>query len=63
MEAKKETNGCIRWGKLIRNKRKGKKITHDNSNVLLPFSRPLRDVAFVVIDVGILFQTSVTEIS
>ena len=37
MEAKKETNGCIRWGRLIRNKRKGKKITHDNSNVLLPF--------------------------
>ena len=54
MEAKKETKDCIRWGKLIRNERKGKKITHDNSNVLLPFQDLLRDVVFLVIDVAIL---------
>ena len=37
MEAKKRQKAALRWGKLIRNKRKGKKNTHDNSNVLLPF--------------------------
>ena len=65
MEAKKETKGCIRWSKLIRNKRKGKKIAHDNSNVLLSFQD------FKRCDIlgnwcgnpGILFQTSVAEIS